>query len=137
MHCIFCDIVDGKAKAEILFEDNKIISFLDINPLNYGHSLVIPKKHFENFFDVPIEELSAVIKVTQMISKAVKDSLKSDGINVISNNGSAAGQSIFHFHFHIIPRFINDDLKFKLNLKSYSYGLKKEFGDKIRLALKV
>ncbi len=136
MDCIFCDIINKKLNAEILYEDEFTISFLDINPMNYGHALVIPKSHFENFLDVKEEYLSPVIKVTQHVSKAIKLSLKPDGINIIANNGAAAGQSIYHFHFHIIPRFSDDGFKPKLNLKKYKNGNIKIFGDKIRSDLK-
>ena len=135
MNCIFCDIINKKAKAEILFENDKIISFLDIRPVNYGHTLVISKKHFENFLSVPDEELYELIKVTKAISNAIVKSLTPDAFNIVANNGTAAGQSVFHFHFHIIPRFKNDDFAFKPNLKRYDNGLMKEFAEKIRLAV--
>lgn len=133
MSCIFCDIVKRKEKAEILFEDELTISFLDIRPLNYGHSLVIPKHHYENFYEVKEADLKAVIKSTQFLTNAIRKSINPDGINIISNNGSSAGQTIFHFHFHIIPRFKSDHFTFRFNFKDYSEGLMKEFADKIRL----
>ena len=108
MDCIFCDIAAKVSEAEIVFENEKFLAFLDINPINYGHTLVIPKKHFDNFLTIPAEELVEMVKVTQYIAGAVKRALKSDGFNVISNNGLSAGQSVFHFHYHIIPRYEND-----------------------------
>jgi histidine triad (HIT) family protein len=134
MDCIFCDIINGREEAEILFEDNNIISFLDIRPVNYGHALVIPKKHFDNFLSVPAEELQYIINGVQVLSNAVKNSVGADGFNIVVNNGTAAGQTVFHFHFHIIPRFTND-FKFKPNFKEYSNGSMREFADKIRLEL--
>ena len=133
MDCIFCDIIKGKAEAEILYENEKVISFLDIRPVNYGHTLVVPKKHYENFLVLPPEELQALVEAVQLISGAVRESINADGFNIVVNNGKAAGQSVFHFHFHIIPRF-NNDFKFKPNFKSYATGSMKEFADKIRLA---
>ena len=133
MDCIFCDIIKGKAEAEILYENEKVISFLDIRPVNYGHTLVVPKKHYENFLVLPREELQALVEAVQLISGAVRESINADGFNIVVNNGKAAGQSVFHFHFHIIPRF-NNDFKFKPNFKSYATGSMKEFADKIRLA---
>jgi histidine triad (HIT) family protein len=135
MDCIFCDIINGNATGEILYEDERIISFLDIRPVNYGHTLVIPKAHYENFLLVPEEELAKLINITQKISSAIIKSLKPDGFNVITNNGAAAGQSIYHFHFHIIPRYKEDAFNFKLNLKSYDQGKMKEFATKIRSAI--
>ena len=135
MNCIFCDIIKKKEKAEILFEDQSTISFLDIRPLNFGHSLVIPKNHYENFYNVPVNDLQAVIKATQDLTNAIIKSIKPDGINIISNNGSSAGQTIFHFHFHIIPRFKNDHFSFRPHFKDYSEGLMKEYASKIRSAI--
>jgi histidine triad (HIT) family protein len=134
MECIFCNIKDKKAKAEIIFEDEYILAFLDIQPINYGHTLVIPKKHYDNFLTVPKDELNKITYATQFIAGIVKRSLNADGFNVISNNGSSAGQSVFHFHYHIIPRF-NNDFSLRPAVKSYSSGAMKEYGEKIRLLL--
>ena len=135
MNCIFCDIASRKEEAEILFENHNVISFLDIRPVNFGHALVIPKNHYENFISVPASVLNELIEVTQHLSKYIKEGLKADGFNIIVNNGAAAGQTIYHFHFHIIPRF-NKDFNFKPNFKLYSTGQMKEFADIIRDALK-
>jgi len=135
MSCIFCDIVDGKSGAEIIYEDENVLSFLDIRPVNYGHTLVIPKNHYENFISVPTKEMDAVIKATQNISDAVSKSLKTDGFNIVANNGTAAGQSVFHFHFHIIPRYNTDKFNFRPELKNYGSVSMKEFADKIRNAV--
>ena len=108
MDCIFCEIASKDAEAEIIFENENFVAFLDINPVNYGHTLVAPKKHFDNFLTIPAEELSELTKLTQYLSGAVKRALKADGFNIISNNGNSAGQSVFHFHYHIIPRYEND-----------------------------
>jgi histidine triad (HIT) family protein len=131
MECIFCNIAQKKAEAEILFQDEELIAFLDIAPVNFGHTLVISKKHYDNFLTIPAEELNHIIKATQFIAGAVKRSVNADGFNIISNNGDSAGQSVYHFHFHIIPRFKND-FNLKPNLKSYSEGSMKEYAEKIR-----
>lgn len=131
MECVFCNIRDRKAEAEIVFEDEHILAFLDIQPVNFGHTLVIPKNHYDNFLTVPKDELNRLIHATQFITGVVKRSLNADGFNVISNNGNSAGQSIFHFHFHIIPRF-NDDFTLKPVVKSYSDVSMQEYGSKIR-----
>ncbi len=82
MNCIFCDIVNRIEKAEILFENDSTIAFLDIRPFNYGHTLVIPKNHYTNFYDVKSEDLQAVIKSTQYLTNAIRDSLSPEGINI-------------------------------------------------------
>jgi histidine triad (HIT) family protein len=110
MDCIFCDIASKVSDAEIIFENEHLIAFLDINPVNYGHTLVIPKKHYDNFLTIPNDELIELTKITQYIAGSVKRALKADGFNIISNNGLSAGQSVFHFHYHIIPRYENDFL---------------------------
>ena len=130
MDCIFCDIIQRKSPAEIIYEDEKVISFLDIRPINYGHTLVIPKKHYDDFISVPPDEMKAVINITQTISEAVSISLKTDGFNIIANNGAAAGQKVFHFHFHIIPRYNTDKFHFRPILKNYKNGSMKEIADK-------
>jgi len=132
MNCIFCDIINKKANAEILYENERVAAFLDIRPVNYGHTLIIPKAHSENFLSVSEENLLELIRITKMISGAIYKSLNPDGLNIVTNNGIAAGQSIFHFHFHIIPRYKDDAINFKPNLKSYNNGTMREFADKIR-----
>jgi len=134
MECIFCNIAERKSEAEIVFEDDSIISFLDIQPINYGHTLVIPKKHFDNFLTIPSEELIHLINATQYIAGAVKRSVNADGFNIISNNGDSAGQTVYHFHFHIIPRF-NEDFNFKPRFKNYKTGDIKIYADGIRSAV--
>ena len=131
MECIFCNIVEGKSEAEVIFEDDNLIAFLDIQPINYGHTLVVTKKHYDNFLTVPSKDLTQIINATQFIAGAVKRSVNADGFNVINNNGDSAGQTVYHFHFHIIPRF-NDDFNFKPRFKNYSTGGMKEYADNIR-----
>jgi histidine triad (HIT) family protein len=131
MKCIFCEIINGKSPAEILFENGNVLAFLDINPMNYGHTLVIPKQHYSDFEHVPEEILSDVISAVQKVSVAIKDGLVADGYNIVVNNGEAAGQSVFHSHFHIIPRF-HSDVKMKFNLKKYPGSSIKEYAAKIR-----
>jgi histidine triad (HIT) family protein len=131
MECIFCNIKDRQAEAEIIFEDEHILAFLDIRPVNYGHTLVIPKNHHDNFLTVPKDELDKLIHATQFIAGVVKRSLNADGFNIISNNGNAAGQSVYHFHFHIIPRF-NNDFALKPVVKTYSVGSIHQYAERVR-----
>ena len=103
--CIFCKIVAKQAPASVVYEDDAVISFLDIRPLNLGHTQVIPKAHFVDIFDVPVELLSRVHLVTKKVAPAVKKATAADGISIIQQNGKAAGQDIFHLHVHVVPRF--------------------------------
>ncbi len=103
--CIFCKIASKQASASIIYEDETAIAFLDIRPLTEGHSLVIPKKHYVDMFDIPEDQLSQVYSVAKQVSKAVKKATNADGISIIQQNGKAAGQDIFHLHVHIVPRF--------------------------------
>ena len=91
--------------ASIIYEDETVMAFLDIRPLNEGHTLVIPKKHYVDIFDTPEDQLSKVHTVARIVSKAVKKATNSEGISIIQQNGKAAGQDIFHFHVHVVPRF--------------------------------
>jgi len=135
MDCVFCNIIAGKEPAEIIYEDENVISFLDIRPINFGHALVIPKEHYENFLAVPADEMNAVSNITQKIAEGVNKGLSCDGFNIIANNGKAAGQTVFHFHFHIIPRYNTDRFNYRPKLKSYDNGSMKEFAEKIRIAV--
>jgi histidine triad (HIT) family protein len=136
MNCIFCDIVNRIEKAEILYEDNNTLAFLDIRPFNQGHSLIIPKNHITNFLEASTDDLSAMMQVLQKVTDAVTTALKADGYNILSNNGVAAGQTIFHCHFHVIPRFNSDGFKFKMNLKEYEENEMREIALKIKEKLK-
>ncbi|MGE5679694.1 MAG: HIT family protein [Bacillota bacterium] len=132
MKCIFCKIINRESEAEIIYEDQKVISFLDINPIHFGHILVVPKIHSVDFLSIPQDYLEPLIAASRLVTDAMVKSLKPDGYNIFANNGIAAGQSIFHFHLHITPRYFNDEIKFKLNLKKYGISEMKDFADKIR-----
>ena len=110
MPCIFCNIVNGEIPSFKIFEDEDVLAFLDVNPVTRGHCLVIPKMHFESIFDIPEELLQKVMVATKHISKKVKDVLHPDGIRLSQSNGEVAGQAIFHFHLHVIPRYKDDGL---------------------------
>jgi histidine triad (HIT) family protein len=97
--------VKKQAPASIIYEDETVIVFLDIRPLNEGHTLVIPKKHYVDIFDIPENQLSQVHKVAKQVSVAVKKATNADGISIIQQNGKAAGQDIFHLHVHVVPGF--------------------------------
>lgn len=132
MECVFCDIVNKKAEAEIIFEDTKVIAFLDIRPIHLGHILVIPKEHYIEFIDIPDDCLSQLIITARVVADAMVKSLNPDGYNLFCNNGYAAGQSVFHYHMHVTPRYFDDEIKFKINFKKYENSMMKEFAEKIK-----
>lgn len=105
---IFTKIINREIPADIIYEDEKIIAFLDINPVNKGHTLVVPKKPFENIFDGDEEILAHMIKVSKKLSLVIRETVGADGVNLIMNNGEYAGQEVFHAHLHIVPRHKND-----------------------------
>ena len=109
--CIFCKIVKGKIPCQKIYENDKVFAFLDIMPIHKGHTLVIPKEHHETLLDMPDDTLAELAKVAKKVSKAVKKATGADGFNIGQNNGAAAGQAVFHFHLHVIPRFNGDGLK--------------------------
>lgn len=111
MDCIFCKIVNGEIPSDKIFEDDEVVAFLDIRPVNRGHSLVVPKKHFENILATPDEVLSTMIAHTKKIAAGIAKATGADGFNIGINTGVASGQTVFHTHLHIIPRFNNDGLK--------------------------
>ena len=102
--CIFCAIVAGKAPAHRVYEDEQILIFMDLFPAHAGHTLVIPKRHSESLFETSSEDLQAVIAQSKPLAEALRSVFDSDGIAVIQLNGEAAGQTVFHYHMHLIPR---------------------------------
>ena len=110
-NCVFCKIVKGEVPAYKVYEDEFVLAFLDINPINDGHTLVIPKKHHEDFLHLDEKEIAELMHAVQKVAKAVKKATNADGINIGMNIGKAAGQIIFHAHVHVIPRFENDGYK--------------------------
>ena len=106
--CIFCKIIAGQIPSEKIYEDEVIYSFLDIGPISDGHTLVIPKKHFERLDQCPAEILGQVGCGLGKIAKAVAEAMDCDGYNLLCNNGKAAGQVVTHVHVHIIPRYMSE-----------------------------
>jgi len=133
--CIFCKIVRKQAPASIIFEDELVIAFLDIKPLNLGHVLVIPKAHSVDIFDIPASELSDVHKVVQLVSGAIKKATNADGISIIQQNGRAAGQDIFHLHVHVVPRFEGQKMPRFSDLKEVDRTKLDDIAKKIRKLL--
>ncbi|MGZ4115261.1 MAG: HIT family protein [Actinomycetota bacterium] len=103
--CVFCSIVAGDAPAEIVYEDDLTLAFMDISPASDGHVLVIPKRHQKDVFDLQPPETDAVWHSTLRVARAVRDALAPDGMNLHQSNGRIANQHVFHFHLHVIPRY--------------------------------
>ena len=110
-HCVFCDIVEGQAPANIVFQDRETMAFMDINPANPGHTLVIPKRHVCDIYELDEETAAALMQVTVRVAQAVKRALQPDGLNLVQSNERAGGQDVFHIHMHIIPRWHGDGLR--------------------------
>lgn len=106
--CIFCKIANGVIPSATVYEDSICRVILDINPASKGHALIIPKEHFDNVYIMDADTASKIFTIATEVAKAQKAELNPDGLNIIQNNGEAAGQTVFHFHMHLVPRYIND-----------------------------
>lgn len=106
--CVFCKIRDGEIPSVKIDEDERTLTFMDINPLNAGHCLVVTKRHAATLFEADLEDLRAAIATAQRVALAIRKSLQPDGLNLLQANGAAAFQSVPHFHLHLIPRWAND-----------------------------
>ncbi len=111
MECLFCKIIKGEIPLYKVYEDDKVLAFLDIAPVNKGHILVIPKEHTENLMTMSPEQIIEVFRVVQKLTKSLESILQPDGINIGMNNKEGSGQVIFHAHVHIMPRYNNDGLR--------------------------
>lgn len=111
--CIFCKIANGEIPAATLFEDEDFRVILDLNPAALGHALILPKKHAANLFELPDETAAKALVLAKKIGGKLKDGLHADGLNVVQNNGEVAGQTVFHFHMHLIPRYQDDTVNVK------------------------
>jgi len=130
-NCIFCKIVEKKIDSTIVDETENSLAFLDIMPVQKGHTLVVPKGHFETLMDTPDNVLQEVITEVKKVAKAVKLATSADGISIINRNRKSAGQEVDHLHFHIIPRHPDDGLK-SWHGGKYAEGEEVEFGEKIK-----
>ena len=130
--CIFCNIVDGKIPAAKIYEDSKVVSFLDIMPANKGHCLVVPRKHSQTLAEMDEEDIMVAMRVAKKIARALSLSFGNGSFNLVMNNGKEAGQLVNHAHIHIIPRFKKDRLRIKWSHLKYDDGEMKEYAEKIK-----
>ena len=106
--CVFCRIVDRLAPAAIIDEDEATLSFLDISPATEGHTLVVPKRHSRDLYDVTLEDLTSVTTAAHRVAQRLRDALAPDGLNILNATGAAAFQTVFHLHLHLVPRYRGD-----------------------------
>lgn len=107
-NCIFCKLANGDIPTNSIYEDDMFNVILDNGPANLGHALILPKDHYANIFEIPEETLAGAMVLAKKVAQQLKDKLECDGVNLVQNNGAAAGQTVDHFHLHVIPRYTND-----------------------------
>ncbi|MCL2852881.1 MAG: HIT family protein [Defluviitaleaceae bacterium] len=110
--CIFCKVADHELPSRVIYENDDFMVLLDQFPSSLGHTLVIPKLHFENIFDIPEDTAANLQRLVVKAARALSKSLGTSSINILQNNGSLAGQTVFHYHVHLIPRYDGDSVKF-------------------------
>ena len=109
--CIFCKIANGEISSKTIYEDEKFRVILDLGPATRGHALILPKEHAADLYELPDETASAVFVLAKKMAVRMKEKLHCEGMNLVQNNGEAAGQTVSHFHIHLIPRYLNDGQK--------------------------
>ena len=124
--CIFCEIIKGNIPCYKVYEDEFCIAFLDISQTSIGHTLVLPKEHYKNIFELPENVSEHLGRIVCKLSKHIKEKLNISSINILNNNGEIAGQTVEHFHIHLIPRYSDSDIKIEFNSKNLS---KEEFNE--------
>lgn len=132
--CIFCKIIQGELPSRKVYENEKTLAFLDIRPVNAGHTLVVPKNHSENIFDIEAADWAAVAEAVRKLAIGIEKGIGADGVNIAMNNREHAGQLVHHSHVHIIPRFKDDGLKL-MPQRDYDEGEAESSAEKIRAAL--
>ncbi|MFV0342084.1 MAG: HIT family protein [Anaerocolumna sp.] len=130
-NCIFCSIIGKEISSTTIYEDEWVKAIMDISPANKGHVIIISKKHCENIFDLDEEATEKIFITVKKIAVILKEELQCDGINILQNNGKAAGQTVFHFHIHIIPRYEEDNVTIDWEYESYKEGELKALGEKL------
>lgn len=130
-NCIFCKIIAGEIPAHKIYENDKSIAFLDIRPVNPGHTLIVPKAHYENLLDAPSDVLAAMMNAAQKVARAVLKATGDESFNLGVNNGAVAGQVVFHLHLHIMPRHQNDGHRLWSG-KEYQAGEAEKLAQEIR-----
>lgn len=130
-NCIFCKLANGNIPATTVFEDDYLRAIMDISPANKGHIIILPKSHAENIFTLEEIYVEKAFVLAKKLALSVKEVLGCDGVNILQNNGEAAGQTVFHFHVHVIPRFKADDITMAWKPQTYQEGEANNLAQKI------
>ncbi len=127
--CIFCKIANGVIPTNSIYEDDKFRVILDLSPATKGHALILPKQHFANIYELPEDWAGEVMILAKRMAMKMTEKLNCDGFNLVQNNNECAGQTVFHFHYHLIPRYIGDEQKIQWEPTSPSAEELKEIHD--------
>ena len=130
--CIFCRIISGEIPSTTIYENSKFKVIMDIAPANKGHVLILPKEHYDNIYDIDTATAGELFELAVMTARALTSVLDSDGMNILQNNGTVAGQTVFHFHMHIIPRYEGDTVNIGWKELSYEDGEMEQLREAIR-----
>jgi len=134
-HCVFCKIVAAELPSSVVYEDESLIAFLDVNPLAEGHLLVLPRDHYERLTDLPSTLCSRVSAALPMLARALMKVTGTEGLNLLQSNGRVAGQVVDHVHFHMIPRLKDDGLGFRWTAGTYPSGRADQIAADLQVAL--
>lgn len=138
MECIFCKIINNDIPSCKVYEDDKVLAFIDISQVTKGHALIIPKVHTENIFTLDEETASHLFSIVPKIANALKETFQCEGMNIVNNNGEIAGQTVFHYHVHFIPRYGKNDgfaPTWKNNGKDYTIAQLQEMASTVKAKL--
>ena len=130
--CIFCRIISGEIPSTTIYENSKFKVIMDIAPANKGHVLILPKEHYDNIYDIDTATAGELFELAVMTARALKSVLDCDGMNILQNNGTVAGQTVFHFHMHIIPRYEGDTVNIGWKELIYEDGEMEQLREAIR-----
>ena len=135
-NCIFCKIANGELPSFTLYEDDMFKVIFDLSPLSKGHAIIFPKNHYKNLFTLDDECAQKIMVVAKKVATAMNEVLGCDGFNLLQNNEEIAGQTIFHFHIHLIPRYVNDNVKFPTSSNSLDKETASDIANSIRERIK-
>ena len=130
--CIFCKLANGIFATNSIYEDDMFNVILDAGPATKGHALILPKQHYDNLFELPEETAAKAMVLAKKVGAHIKETLNADGLNIVQNNGVAAGQTVMHYHLHIIPRYENDGQHILWNPTEPDCNEQKELCDKLK-----
>ncbi|MDT8391464.1 MAG: HIT family protein [Lentisphaeria bacterium] len=137
MSCVFCQLIAGDFPAHVIYEDETVFAFMDINPVAMGHVLLVPKTHYETLDQMPADESGRLARMLPALVRGVKNATEAEGVNVLQNNGAVAGQQVGHVHYHIIPRVKGDDLKWNWPAKKVSPDELTELRARVAVAMNI